>query len=75
MIVGTEAASLEIQLTDGKVSLLGNTVSVSTSERTRCNIPDSDGIHIFVPNNANKFDFGTTTGNCYNILRVVGDVD
>ena len=64
IMVGAEITTPEIKITDAKVSLLGNLDithgTVSTSERVKYDIPDSDGQHLFSLNDISKFVVGET---------------
>ena len=65
LTVGLETSTPEIQLTDGKVNLLGNLeithVDVAGSQRVLINNPDTDGFIRLSNNNLSSLD-ATNTG-------------
>ena len=72
LTVGLEASTPEIQLTDGKVNLLGNLeithTDVSGSQRVFINNPDANGWIRFTNNEFSRLDITTTGVDVYGDL-------
>ena len=79
LIVGTIGSTPEIQLTEGKVDLLGNLeithVDVSGSQRVLINIPDTDGYIRSSNNNVSRLDTTNTGVDVYGILTTTGNAE
>ena len=79
LTVGLESSTPEIQLTDGKVTLLGNLevthVDVSGSQRVLINNPDTDGFIRLSNNNLSRLDATNTGVDVYGVLTTTGNAD
>ena len=79
LTVGLESSTPEIQLTDGKVTLLGNLkithVDVSGSQRVLINNPDTDGFIRLSSNNLSRLDATNTGVDVYGVLTTTGNAD
>ena len=79
LIVGTIGSTPEIQLTEGKVNLLGNLeithVDVSGSQRVLINNPDTDGFIRLSNNNLSRLDATNTGVDVYGILTTIGNAE
>ena len=78
LIVGTIGSTPEIQLTDGKVNLLGNLeithTDVSGSQRVFINNPDDNGWIRFNNNGLSRLDITTTGVDVYGDLSYTGSL-
>ena len=78
IIVRAEVPTPEIQLTDGKVNLLGNLeithADVSGSQRVLINNPDTDGLIRFSINNLSRLDATNTGVDVYGDLSYTGSI-
>ena len=79
LIVGTIGSTPEIQLTEGKVNLLGNLeithVDVSGSQRVLINNPDTHGFIRLSNNNLSRLDATNTGVDVYGILTTTGNAE
>ena len=79
LIVGSIRSTPEIQLTEGKVNLLGNLeithVDVSGSQRVFINNPDTDGFIRLSNNNLSRLDTTNTGRDVYGILTTTGNAE
>ena len=79
LTVGLEASTPEIQLTDGKVTLLGNLeithTDVAGSQRVLINNPDTDGFIRSSNNNLSRLDATNTSVDVYGVLTTTGNAD
>ena len=77
-IIGTIGSTPEIQLTEGKVNLLGNLeithTDVSGSQRVLINNPDTDGFIRLSNNNLSRLDATTTGVDVYGDLSYTGSL-
>ena len=78
LIVGAIGSTPEIQLTEGKVNLLGNLeithTDVSGSQRALINIPDTDGFIRLSNNNLSRLDATNTGVDVYGDLSYTGSL-
>ena len=78
-IVGTIGSTPELQLTEGKVNLLGNLeithVDVSGSRRVLINIPDTDGFIRLSNNNFSRLDATNTGVDIYGFFTTTNNAD
>ena len=78
LTVGLEASTPEIQLTDGKVNLLGNLeithTDVSGSKRVFINSPDDNGWIRFNNNGLSRLDITTTGVDVFGDLSYTGSL-
>ena len=78
LIAGTIGSTPEIQLTEGKVNLLGNLeithVDVSGSQRVFINNPDTDGFIRLSNNNLSRLDATNTGVDVYGDLSYTGSL-
>ena len=76
LTVGLEASTPEIQLTDGKVTLLGNLeithTDVAGSQRVLINNPDTDGFIRLSNNNLSRLDATNSGVDVYGDLSYTG---
>ena len=79
LTVGLEASTPEIQLTDGKVNLLGNLeithTDVSGSQRVFINNPDDNGWIRFNNNGLSRLDITTTGVDVYGLFTTTNNAD
>ena len=79
LTIGLESSTPEIQLTDGKVTLLGNLeithVDVSGSQRVLINNPDMDGFIRLSNNNLSRLDATNTGVDVYGFFTTTNDAD
>ena len=79
LTIGLESSTPEIQLTDGKVTLLGNLeithVDVSGSQRVLINNPDTDGFIRLSNNNFSRLDATNTGVDVYGFLTTTNNAD
>ena len=81
LTIGLESSTPEIQLTDGKVTLLGNLeithVDVSGSQRVLINNPDTDGFRFIrlSNNNLSRLDATNTGVDVYGFLTTTNNAD
>ena len=79
LTVGLEASTPEIQLTDGKVNLLGNLeithTDVSGSQRVFINNPDDNGWVRFNNNGLSRLDITTTGVDVYGLFTTTNNAD
>ena len=79
LTVGLEASTPEIQLTDGKVNLLGNPeithTDVSGSQRVFINNPDDNGWIRFNNNGLSRLDITTTGVDVYGLFTTTNNAD
>ena len=77
-IIGTIGSTPEIQLTEGKVNLLGNLeithTDVSGSQRVLINNPDTDGFIRLSNNNLSRLDATNTGVDVYGDLSYTGSL-
>ena len=78
LTVGLEASTPEIQLTDGKVTLLGNLeithTDVAGSQRVLINNPDTDGFIRLSNNNLSRLDATNNGVDVYGDLSYTGSL-
>ena len=78
LTVGLEASTPEIQLTDGKVTLLGNLeithTDVAGSQRVLINNPDTDGFIRLSKNNLSRLDATNNGVDVYGDLSYTGSL-
>ena len=78
LTVGLEASTPEIQLTDGKVTLLGNLeithTDVAGSQRVLINNPDTDGFIRLSNNNLSRLDATNSGVDVYGDLSYTGSL-
>ena len=78
IMIGTEVSTPEIQLTDGKVNLLGNLeithTDVSGSQRVLINNPDTDGLIRLSNNNLSRLDATNSGVDVYGDLSYTGSL-
>ena len=78
IMVGTEVSTPEIQLTDGKVNLLGNLeithTDVSGSQRVLINNPDTNGLIRLSNNNLSRLDATNSGVDVYGDLSYTGSL-
>ena len=78
LTVGLEASTPEIQLTDGKVTLLGNLeithTDVAGSQRVLINNPDTDGFIRLSNNNLSRLDATNSGVDVYGHLSYTGSL-
>ena len=78
IMVGAEITTPEIQLTDGKINLLGNLeithTDVSGSQRVLINNPDTDGFIRLSSNNLSRLDATNTGVDVYGDLSYTGSL-
>ena len=78
LIIGTVGSTPEIQLTNGKVNLLGNLeithTDVSGSQRVLINNPDTDGFIRLSNNNLSRLDATNTGVDVYGDLSYTGSL-
>ena len=79
LTIGLESSTPEIQLTDGKVTLLGNLeithVDVSGSQRVLINNPDTDGFIRLSNNNLSRLDATNTGVDVYGFFTTTNNAD
>ena len=79
LTIGLENSTPEIQLTDGKVNLLGNLeithVDVSGSQRVLINNPDTDGFIRLSNNNLSRLDATNTGVDVYGFFTTTNNAD
>ena len=79
LTVGLESSTPEIQLTDGKVNLLGNLeithADVSGSQRVLINNPDTDGFIRLSNNNLSRLDATNTGIDVYGFFTTTNNAD
>ena len=79
LTVGLEASVPEIQLTDGKVNILGNLeithTDVSGSQRVLINNPDTDGFIRLSNNNLSRLDATNTGVDVYGFFTTTNNAD
>ena len=79
LTIGLENSTPEIQLTDGKVTLLGNLeithVDVSGSQRVLINNPDTDGFIRLSNNNLSRLDATNTGVDVYGFFTTTNNAD
>ena len=79
LTVGLESSTPEIQLTDGKVNLLGNLeithTDVSGSQRVLINNPDTDGFIRLSNNNLSRLDATNTGVDVYGFFTTTNNAD
>ena len=79
LTVGLESSTPEIQLTDGKVNLLGNLeithADVSGSQRVLINNPDTDGFIRLSNNNLSRLDATNTGVDVYGFFTTTNNAD
>ena len=79
LTVGLESSTPEIQLTDGKVNLLGNLeithTDVSGSQRVLINNPDTDGFIRLSNNNLSRLDATNSGVDVYGFLTTTNNAD
>ena len=79
LTVGLESSTPEIQLTDGKVNLLGNLeithVDVSGSQRVLINNPDTDGFIRLSNNNLSRLDATNSGVDVYGFFTTTNNAD
>ena len=78
LTVGLEASTPEIQLTDGKVTLLGNLeithTDIAGSQRVLINNPDTDGFIRLSNNNLSRLDATNSGVDVYGDLSYTGSL-
>ena len=79
LTMGLESSTPEIQLTDGKVNLLGNLeithADVSGSQRVLINNPDTDGFIRLSNNNLSRLDATNTGVDVYGFFTTTNNAD
>ena len=79
LTIGLESSTPEIQLTDGKVNLLGNLeithVDVSGQQRVLINNPDTDGFIRLSNNNLSRLDATNTGVDVYGFFTTTNNAD
>ena len=79
LTMGLESSTPEIQLTDGKVTLLGNLeithVDVSGQQRVLINNPDTDGFIRLSNNNLSRLDATNTGVDVYGFFTTTNNAD
>ena len=79
LTIGLESSTPEIQLTDGKVNLLGNLeithTDVSGSQRVLINNPDTDGFIRLSNNNLSRLDATNTGVDAYGFFTTTNNAD
>ena len=79
LTIGLESSTPEIQLTDGKVNLLGNLeithTDVSGSQRVLINNPDTDGFIRLSNNNLSRLDATNTGVDVYGFFTTTNNAD
>ena len=79
LTIGLESSTPEIQLTDGKINLLGNLeithTDVSGSQRVLINNPDTDGFIRLSNNNLSRLDATNTGVDVYGFLTTTNNAD
>ena len=79
LTIGLESSAPEIQLTDGKVNLLGNLeithTDVSGSQRVLINNPDTDGFIRLSNNNLSRLDATNTGVDVYGFFTTTNNAD
>ena len=79
LTIGLESSTPEIQLTDGKVNILGNLeithVDVSGQQRVLINNPDTDGFITLSNNNLSRLDATNTGVDVYGFFTTTNNAD
>ena len=79
LTIGLESSTPEIQLTDGKINLLGNLeithTDVSGSQRVLINNPDTDGFIRLSNNNLSRLDATNTGVDVYGFFTTTNNAD
>ena len=79
LTIGLESSTPEIQLTDGKVNILGNLeithVDVAGSQRVLINNPDTDGFIRLSNNNLSRLDATNTGVDVYGFFTTTNNAD
>ena len=79
LTVGLESSTPEIQLTDGKINVLGNLeithTDVSGSQRVLINNPDTDGFIRLSNNNLSRLDATNTGVDVYGFFTTTNNAD
>ena len=79
LTIGLESSTPEIQLTDGKVNLLGNLeithTDVSGQQRVLINNPDTDGFIRLSNNNLSRLDATNTGVDVYGFFTTTNNAD
>ena len=79
LTIGLESSTPEIQLTDGKVNLLGNLeithTDVSGSQRVLINNPDTDGFIRLSNNNLSRLDATNSGVDVYGFFTTTNNAD
>ena len=79
LTIGLESSTPEIQLTDGKITLLGNLeithTDVSGSQRVLINNPDTDGFIRLSNNNLPRLDATNTGVDVYGFFTTTNNAD
>ena len=79
LTMGLESSTPEIQLTDGKVNILGNLeithVDVSGQQRVLINNPDTDGFIRLSNNNLSRLDATNTGVDVYGFFTTTNNAD